>query len=64
MARMNSSQSKVAAARPESISMRTTIPTFLAKKMNLDIGDTLNWDLDKIDGEWVMTIRKAKNASM
>ena len=64
MARMNSNQSKVAAARPESISMRTTIPTFLAKKMNLDVGDTLNWDLDKIDGEWVMTIRKAKNATM
>ena len=58
MARMNSNQSKVSAARPESISMRTTIPTFLAKKMNLDVGDTLDWDLDKIDGEWVMTIRK------
>ena len=59
MVKIGSNQSKVSAARPESISVRTTIPTFIAKKMGLDVGNTLEWDLDKTDGEWIATIRKA-----
>ena len=63
MARVGSNQSKVSVARPKSISVRTTIPAFIAKKMDLGIGDTLDWDLDKTDGEWIATIRKIKNSN-
>ena len=58
MARMDSSRSKVSAARPESISMRTTIPTFIAKQMRLKVGDILEWELDKTNNIWITTIRK------
>ena len=58
MARMDSNQSKVSAARPESISMRTTIPAFIAKQMRLNVGDILQWDLDKTNNIWITTIRK------
>ena len=58
MARMESNRSKISAARPESISMRTTIPAFIAKQMRLNVGDTLDWDMDKVDNEWIVKIRK------
>ena len=58
MARMNASESKVSAARPESISLRTTIPAFIAKQMKLSVGDTLDWVLDKNNGNWFVTVQK------
>ena len=58
MARMDSDRSKVSAARPESISIRTTIPAFIAKQMRLKVGDILEWELDKTDNIWIATIRK------
>ena len=58
MARMSAGESKVAAARPESISLRTTIPAFIAKQMKLSVGDTLDWDLDKNNDKWFATVQK------
>lgn len=58
MTRMDSHQSKVSAARPESISKRTTIPAFVAKQMDLSVGDVLDWKIDKIEGRWVAVITR------
>lgn len=48
----------MAKAKPETTSVRTTIPAHIADKLGLDAGDTLDWDLDKIDGVWVAVFRK------
>ena len=58
MARMASNQSKVSRAKPDSISVRTTIPSFIAKQMNLEIGDVLDWKLDKVKSRWIVTVEK------
>lgn len=60
MARMNSDESTVSQARPESISMRTTIPAFIAKKLNLEVGDVLSWDIDRAGTGWVAKIAKKR----
>lgn len=58
MPRMNSNQSKVSKAKSDSISVRTTIPVFIAKQMELEIGDVLDWKLDKIQNKWIVTLQK------
>ncbi len=58
MGRLASRQTKVAKAKPETTSVRTTIPAHIADKLGLDAGDTLDRDLDKIDGVWVAVFRK------
>jgi antitoxin component of MazEF toxin-antitoxin module len=37
--------SKVTLARPNSPSLRTTIPAGVAKMIELNTGDSLNWDI-------------------
>ncbi len=58
MARMLPNQSTVSKAKPDSISVRTTIPIFIAKQMELEIGDVLDWKLDKVSNHWIVTIEK------
>ena len=58
MGRLASRQTKVAKAKPETTSVRTTIPAHVADKLGLDAGDTLDWDIDKIDGRWVAVLSK------
>lgn len=43
----------------DSVSVRTTIPKYVAKKLGFEPGTHLKWDVDKIDGRWVATIEKA-----
>lgn len=59
MGKLVSDETVVALAVRESKSVRTTIPKHIAKKLELDQGVHLKWDIDKIDGEWMAVIRKA-----
>lgn len=38
--------------------LRSTIPSSIAEKLNIKAGDEIDWDLDKINGVWVATIKK------
>ena len=58
MARMLPNQSTVSKAKSDSTSVRTTIPIFIAKQMGLEIGDVLDWKLDKKSNRWIVTIEK------
>lgn len=40
-------------------SLRSTIPRSIVKQLGLAAKDHLRWDLDKVDGEWVVVVRKA-----
>lgn len=60
MGKLESDETVVALAVRESVSVRSTIPKHVAKKLGLDPGTHLKWDVDKIDGEWVAIIRKAR----
>lgn len=58
MGRTPSNHTKVSKAKPETTSVRTTIPAYIAAKLRLGAGDDLTWDIDKIDGQWVATLSK------
>lgn len=58
MTRMVGDKSRVSAAKSGHISVRTTIPAHIARKMELRVGSTVEWDLDKVNGQWVATIRR------
>lgn len=58
MARTPSSLTKVTRAKPETTSVRTTIPVHVANKLNVDAGDTLRWDIDKKDDTWIAVFSK------
>ena len=60
MSRMRVGRSRISAARTGHISVRTTIPMHIANKMELLVGSTIEWDLDKVDGSWIATIRKVE----
>ena len=51
---MLSNETRVTGASPESISIRTTIPLFVAKQIGLNVGDTLEWSLDKDGEKWIV----------
>ena len=58
MARIQEGRTSVSIARKATVSLRTTIPAHVTRKLNLTARDQLEWDLDKVDGVWVATIRK------
>lgn len=58
MARMKGTYTSVSAARSASKSLRTTIPTHIAKQLNLAVKDQLDWSVDKVGGRWVAIIEK------
>lgn len=39
-------------------SLRTIIPIHIIKQLNLQQGDHINWDLDKVNNMWIATITK------
>jgi bifunctional DNA-binding transcriptional regulator/antitoxin component of YhaV-PrlF toxin-antitoxin module len=43
-------------------SLRTTVPAGLRDHFDLKEGDTLVWEIDKIDGKWVavVTVERTK----
>ncbi len=60
MSRMKGITSSVNLARLTAESYKTTIPVQVAGPMGLAHKDHIGWTLDKIDGEWLATIRKLK----
>ena len=56
--KIESDRSVVSTARPGSDSVRTTIPTFIVRKMRLASGDVLEWDLEKSGDRLSAFIRK------
>lgn len=55
---MSGDRTRVSAANPGNVSVRTTIPAFIARRMDLKVGSVLDWSLDKVDGVWLATIRR------
>ncbi len=61
MARMETNQSILSLAVSRSNSLRTTVPIHITQKLNLEKGDVIEWDLDKVEGgRWIATIRKGQ----
>ena len=58
--RMDTLQSKPALARPNTRSIRTTIPEGIVAFLELELSDTLDWKMEVISGERVAMLRKAK----
>ena len=58
MARMNGTETIVASATSTSDSIRTTIPVFVAKQLDLRKGDHLDWRLDKNGKTWIVIVTK------
>jgi antitoxin component of MazEF toxin-antitoxin module len=50
--------SKVTLARPNSPSLRTTIPEGVAKMIELNTGDSLKWDIAKKDNKIEIRVSK------
>jgi len=57
---MSSLESKTAEARPNSGSLRATVPQGIVAFLGLKSGDTLDWKMEFRDGERVVEVRKAK----
>jgi len=57
---MHGEKSGVFRARPNSKSLRTTIPTGVASHMGIENKDEILWTLDKVEGEWVCSVRLLK----
>jgi len=55
-------ESKVSIARPESKSLRATVPEGIVAFLELKAGDKLEWKMEVIDGKRVTMVRKAKSA--
>ena len=58
MARLGVNESALALAVSKSCSLRTTVPLHIVNQMGLSEKDIIVWSLDKIDGDWIATIRK------
>lgn len=61
--RLDALQSKPALARPNTRSIRTTIPEGIVAFLELELSDTLDWKMDVVNGERVASVRKAKKES-
>ena len=53
-------ESKVGIARPESKSLRATVPEGIVAFLELEAGDKLEWKMEIIDGERVAMVRKSE----
>ncbi len=57
---MSSLESKTAIARPDSKSLRATVPEGIVAFLGLKSGDTLDWKMEFRNNERVVEVRKAK----
>jgi hypothetical protein len=55
---MSSLESKAAIARPDSKSLRATVPEGIVAFLGLKNGDTLDWRMEFADGERVVFVTK------
>jgi hypothetical protein len=53
-------KSKTSIARPKSRSLRATIPEGICVFLGLTAGDTLEWNMEIIQGERIATVKKSK----
>ncbi len=53
-------ESKISIARPNSLSGRTTIPKEVMKFLDVEIGDSVRWTVEYLDGETSVKIEKVK----
>ena len=58
MARLKNNETVMTLAVSSSDSLRTTVPIHIVKKLKLEKGDHVEWDIDKVSGDWIATIRK------
>ena len=58
MGRLATNQSRVTQAKPDTISVRTTILSNIAKKLGIENGDTLEWDTYKDSNTWIAISKK------
>ena len=58
MARTETSETVLTLAVSRSVSLRTTVPRYIIKKLNLKKGDVIKWDIDKSNGKWIAIIKK------
>jgi len=52
--------SQVTIARPNSTSLRTTIPEGIDKTIGLNVGDTLNWSIEVKNGKMIVIVTNSK----
>lgn len=57
---MMSLESKVSIARPQSKSLRATVPEGIVAFLELEKGNKLEWKMEIIEGERVTVVRKVK----
>ena len=60
MARIKEGLTSVSVARSKTVSLRTTIPAHVAKRLGLTAKDQLDWNLDKVGDKWVAVIEKVE----
>lgn len=53
-------ESKVSIARPQSKSLRATVPEGIVAFLELEKGNKLEWKMEIIEGERVAFVRKVK----
>lgn len=56
---MNWQTTKLTRANTKSKSLRTTIPNSIREILELTDQDKLDWKIDKIDGEWIVMVKKS-----
>ena len=57
----NLETSKATVARPNTKSLRATIPSGIVTFLNIEDGDSLDWRMEIVEGERVAFVRKSKN---
>ena len=58
MARLETNETKLTLAVSRSSSLRTTIPMNIVKKLGLNEGDRVIWDIDKVEDIWITSLKK------
>ena len=53
-------ESKISVARPNSASGRTTIPKEVMKFLDVEIGDSVKWIVEYVDGNTEIKVKKVE----
>lgn len=61
MGRIENCETVLMFAVSHSKSLRTTVPSHIVKKLKLERGDHLDWDIDKEGTKWVAKLVKVEN---
>jgi bifunctional DNA-binding transcriptional regulator/antitoxin component of YhaV-PrlF toxin-antitoxin module len=56
--KMSKLTSKVSYVKKGSLSLKTTIPSFLSQLLDLKHGDTVEWDIETRKGKKVLILKK------